>query len=390
MRVVLAEESSATRSAWRSLVESVGISPKDVVEAEDAAALLTLVGSGEVSLVVLSWSLSGLSGSALLGAIRQERKGAETPVLAVGDPADVPGLEASTMFGLTGYVTRPVDPAVLAGKMRLALFGEQAVARAEDAGREAIRTIVSAAAAEAELPFFMQLPSSAMDEFLKLSIRKKFPAGTTIIAAGQPVEALHVLTTGQAELREGDSPPRILDMGDCFGEVAFLTEKQNTVTVTASGPVEVNSLSRPGLAELVRHHPALTPFLSALISRRTQLRPGRPPQAPPSGVGGSLSSMPFPDLIQMLHSTRKTGVVALEDGEKKAGIVVEDGEVRHAWADALTGEAAFHRIAGWKRGSFYFRAEPAKTQTATIRAGSTIGLLMEAMRRADEASGRPA
>ncbi len=390
MRVILAEEAAASRSAWRSLVENAGISPKDIVEAGDAAALLTLLGSGEVSLVVLAWNLSGLTGSALLGAIRQERKGADTPVLAVGEAADVQALEASTMFGLTAYVTRPEDPAELGRKIRLALFGEQAVARAEDAGREAIRTIVSAAAAEADLPFFMQLPSSVMDEFLKLSIRKKFPAGTTLAAAGQPVEALHVLTTGQAELREGDSPPRMLDMGDCFGEVAFLTEKQNTVTVTAVGPVEINSLTRPGLAELVRHHPSLAPFLSALISRRTKLRPGRPPQAPPSGVGGSLGSMPFPDLIQMLHSTRKTGVVTLEDGEKKAGIVVEDGEVRHAWVDTLTGEAAFHRIAGWKRGSFYFRAEPAKIQTATIRAGSTIGLLMEAMRRVDESSGRPA
>ncbi len=390
MRVVLAEETSTSRSAWRALVEAAGISPKDVVEAEDAAALLTLVGSGEVSLVLLAWNLSGLSGSALLGAIRQERKGAETPILAVGEPSDVPDLEASTMFGLTGYVTRPVDPAELARKVRLALFGEQAVAKAEDVGREAIRTLVSTAAAEAELPFFMQLPSSAMDGFLRLSIRKHYPAGATIVAAGQPVEYLHVLTTGQAELREGASPPRILDMGDCFGEVAFLTEKQNTVTVIASGPVEINSLSRPGLAELVRQHPSLTAFLSALITRRTQTRPARPPQPPPSGVGGSLSSMPFPELIQMLHSTRKTGVLALEDGDRKAGLLFEDGEVRHAWCDALSGEAAFHRIAGWKRGSFYFRAEAAKTQTATIRAGSTIGLLMEAMRRVDEGSGRPA
>lgn len=386
MRVILADASAASRSVWRSLVEGVGLAPKDVVEVADEASLLQAVGDGgEVSLVLMSWILGAANGFTLIGQIRQRRKGASTPILAVGDAADRSAMEASMKVGLTGYVVRPPSPIEFTRKVKRALFGDQFVDRTDDDSRNKIRAIVSTAAAEAELPFFIQLPSNAMQEFLGLSTNRKYAQGEVLLAAGLPVEALHVLTLGQAELREAGVPPRVLDMGECFGEVAFLTEKPNAATVVASGPVEVNSLDRPGLAELVRRHPGVGQFLSGLVSRRTKMRAGRPPSAPSSGVGGSLASMPFPDLIQMLHSTRKSGVLSIEDGERKSGILFEEGEVRHAWAENVSGEAAFNRIAGWKKGLFYFRAGSRVTHPTTIRTG-TLGLLMEAMRLVDESS----
>lgn len=382
MRVILADSSEESRSAWRALVEDFGVAPKDVLEAVDAPALLKGVASRPTDLVVMAWNLGGQSGFTLLGELKQKAKGGAVPVLAVGDPADRTAMDVSLKVGLTGYVVRPVDAAELGGKIKRALFGEAAMKAQED-HRAVLRNIVSTAAAEAELPFFMQLPSSVMSEFLKLSTRRKFPSDAALLTAGQPVEELHVLTMGQAEMREGGAPPRMLDMGECFGELSFLTEKPNGMTVVAVGPVEVNSLDRAGLAELIRRHPSLAPFLSTLVSRRTKIRGGRPASAPSSGVGGSLTSMPFPDLIQMLNSTRKSGILTLEDGAAKAGMVFEEGEVRHAWIDALSGEAAFNALAAWKKGLFYFRAGVRGTHTSSIRT-ATLPLLMEAMRLVDE------
>jgi DNA-binding NarL/FixJ family response regulator/CRP-like cAMP-binding protein len=386
MRVILADDAAASRSAWRKLVQNIGIAAADIVEAQDAPSLLKAVSKGDVSLVILSWTLSGLSGFTLLGDIRTKRRGLPTPVIAVGDPADLAAMEASVKVGLTGFVVKQADPSELGLRIKKALFGDSVV-RSDADSRAVIRTIVSTAAAEADLPFFMQLPSDVMSGFLRLSKVRKFPSGVTLIAAGHAVQSLHVLTLGQAELREEPSPARTLDMGECFGEVSFLTEKPNAVTVVAVGPVEVNSLDRPGLAELIQRHPNLAGFLSSLVSRRTKVRAGRPPGAPQSGVGGSLASMPFSDLVQMLHSTRKSGVLTLEEGDKKAGLVFEEGEVRHAWVESLSGEAAFNRVAAWTKGLFYFRAGSRTTHPMTIRTG-TLALLMEAMRLVDEASGR--
>jgi hypothetical protein len=102
-------------------------------------------------------------------------------------------------------------------------------------------------------------------------------------------------------------------------------------------------------------------------------------------MGGSLSSMPFPDLIQMLHSTRKSGVLTIEDGTRKSGVVFDDGNVTHAWSEEASGVEGFNRIAGWKKGLFYFREGSRTTYPATV-SGGTLPLLMEAMRLLDEGS----
>lgn len=386
MRVILADADAAVRAGWKSELEEVGVEASDFFEVPDAKALLQAVtDGGEVSLVVVSWVLSGINGFTLLGELRQRRRGALTPLLAVGEPGDRVAMEACVKVGLTAFVVKPADSAEFRRKATRALFGEAAAERRESESRKVLRSIVSTAEAEMELPFFVQLPSNLMTEFLRLAVNRKHSKGATLIRAGQAVESLNVLTLGQADIQDGASPPRVLDMGECFGELAFLTEQPNTATVVATGPVEVHALDRAGLAELVKRQPVMTQFLSALVSRRSKLKAGRAPEAPASGMGGSLGSMPFPDLIQMLNSTRKSGTLTVEDGARKAGIVFDDGRVTHAWVDTLSGVPAFNKIASWKKGLFYFRAGGRGSHLETIR-GGTLPLLMEAMRLIDEST----
>ena len=244
-----------------------------------------------------------------------------------------------------------------------------------------LRDIVSTAEAELDLPFFVQLPSEVMVEFLKLAVNGKYPKGATLIKAGKSVKALHVLTLGEAEIQDGASAARVLEMGECFGEASFLSNVPNTVTVVTLGRVEVHSLDRSGLAELVRRQPEMSKHVSALVARRRKVVGA----GSSSGIGGNLDLMPFPELIQMLHSTRKSGVLTIGDGARTAFIVFEDGEVTHARDEGLSGIEAFHRIAGWKRGLFQFQSGGRGSHPVTVRCG-TLALLMEAMRRVDEGS----
>lgn len=384
MRVIVAEADAALRAGWKRELHELGVQPADVVEVSDAPALLrTATDGGEVSLVLVSWVLSGMNGFSLLGELRQKRKGAATPILAVGDAADQAAMEACQRVGLTAFVVKPGEPGEFRRKAARALFGEPVEERAEVDSRKVLRSIVSTAEAELELPFFVQLPSGLMTEFLRLAKIKKAPQGATLIKAGQKVEALFVLTLGTAELQDGMAPKRLLEMGECFGELSFLTEQPNTSTVVSTSRVEVHMLDRGGLAELVRRQPTMTRYLSALVSRRSKVPAGRPPETPSSGMGGSLTSMPFPDLIQMLHSTRKSGILTIEDATSKAGIVFSEGNVTHAWEEKLSGTPAFNKIAGRKRGLFYFRAHVRANHPTTITQ-PTLALLMEAMRLLDE------
>ena len=61
----------------------------------------------------------------------------------------------------------------------------------------------------------------------------------------------------------------------------------------------------------------------------------------------------------------------------------DDGNVTHAWSEETSGVEAFNRIAGWKKGLFYFRAGGRATHPTSIGVG-TLPLLMEAMRQIDE------
>jgi CheY-like chemotaxis protein len=383
MRVVVAHSDSGTRAGWKTDLKEIGVAGENVVEAPDLQTLFRALTDGsEVSLVMIPWIFSAMNGFTLLGEIRQRRGGPTTPVLAMGGPHEVASMEACAKVGLTAFIVQPAKTVDVRRKISRLLFGETS------ASRKVLREIVTTAAAELELPFFVQLPSNMMLDFLRLSVAGNYPKGATLIKAGKSVKALHVLTLGQAEIQDGSSAPRVLDMGDCFGELPFLTEEHNTATVTTTGPVEVHSLDRSGLAELVRLHPGMSKFLSALVSRRKRIPSGRSFSSPSSGMGGSLGSMPFPDLIQMLHSTRKSGVLTVEDGERKAGVVFDDGNVIHAWSERAAGVDAFNRIAGWKKGLFYFRAEGRASHPTTIT-GGTLPLLMEAMRVIDEADRGP-
>ena len=370
MKVILADADPATRAGWKAALAGVGVAPGDVAEAPDLASLLQGVAAGvEDSLLVVSWGFASLNASALLGAIRQRRRGPPPPILAVGGEGDRAAMEAA---GFAGVLVKPVAPEELARKAALLLFGE------ETESRRVLREIVSAAEADLELPFFVRLPSALMTEFLKLAVNGKYEKGETLIKAGKSVKALHVLTLGEAEIQEGASPPRVLEMGECFGEASFLTNEPNTATVVTRGRVEVHSLDRAGLAELVRRQPEMSKHISALVARRKRIT-----GSSSSGIGGNLDLMPFPELIQMLHSTRKSGVLTLGDGTRTAIIVFADGEVTHAQVEDLAGVEAFHRIAGWKKGLFQFQSGGRGSHPVTVSDG-TLALLMEAMRRVDE------
>jgi len=90
---------------------------------------------------------------------------------------------------------------------------------------------------------------------------------------------------------------------------------------------------------------------------------------------GTLGSMPFADLLQYLSSTRKTGVLILEDGAKKGRIYLEQGVVTDARADGEWGEGVFRRLGGWLKAHFEFKGGPTSGTRTIYR--PTINLLMD-------------
>src|SRR6185503_16445870 len=117
--------------------------------------------------------------------------------------------------------------------------------------------------------------------------------------------------------------------------------------------------------------------LRQLIERRSAKSPGR-------GVSGSLAEMSLPDMVQILWHGRKTCALRITANASSGEIDFAEGQVVDARFDALRGEDAFFKMLSLSEGDF--RLDPTFTPTTRSINSSPEALLLEGMRRLDEAS----
>lgn len=100
-----------------------------------------------------------------------------------------------------------------------------------------------------------------------------------------------------------------------------------------------------------------------------------------SPLEGDLESDTFPEVLQFLFVTAKTGRITLHEGSRNGIICLESGRVVHAELGELEGLAAFRRMCFSQQG--WFRFEPgAPAPRRTMRADG-IALLLESARLKD-------
>lgn len=128
--------------------------------------------------------------------------------------------------------------------------------------------------------------------------------------------------------------------------------------------------------------------VDALLTRQTEIESVDRPSEDDSDLSGKLSKIAFPDLLQLLHANRRTGLVSLTASargrEERGSVVLQNGEIVHATANGVEGEKALFRLLSWKEGTFAFtprRVKVSRTIHTPVRA-----LLLEGVRQLDEAN----
>jgi hypothetical protein len=115
-----------------------------------------------------------------------------------------------------------------------------------------------------------------------------------------------------------------------------------------------------------------------LTSRAPKVRYGKKAAAP---LEGDLESDTFPEVLQFLFVTGKTGRITLHEGSRQGMICLESGRVVHAQLEETEGLAAFRRMCFAQQG--WFRFEPgAPAPRRTMRADG-MALLLESARQKD-------
>jgi len=101
-------------------------------------------------------------------------------------------------------------------------------------------------------------------------------------------------------------------------------------------------------------------------------------------LNGTLESGTLADLVQFLHTLRRTGHLVIERDQppESASVYVVDGRVVHAWCPPLSGAECFYALLNWRSGRFLFLG--GGTPERRTIAGEPRALLLEGMRRQDE------
>ncbi len=104
-----------------------------------------------------------------------------------------------------------------------------------------------------------------------------------------------------------------------------------------------------------------------------------------SSMAGKIEEVPLPDLLQLLNTSKKNGVLVVKNVEE-GRIYLRQGRVYYAVIDdnhALGPQKSFNRIITWESGDFELRPSDEQGFMVELEA-STEQLLMEGMRLLDE------
>src|SRR5439155_21927150 len=125
-----------------------------------------------------------------------------------------------------------------------------------------------------KVPYILShLTEDDVDWLLAAGERREIPAGTVLIAEGQPADALFIILDGALSVSIAALDGREIDRiggGDVVGELSFADARPPSATVTALDDVVVFALARETLTAKVhldtgfaaRFYHALTVFLS--------------------------------------------------------------------------------------------------------------------------------
>ncbi|MCS6914993.1 MAG: DUF4388 domain-containing protein [Myxococcales bacterium] len=103
-------------------------------------------------------------------------------------------------------------------------------------------------------------------------------------------------------------------------------------------------------------------------------------------MSGSIEEIPLPDLLQLLSTSKRSGVLSIRGPEGHGQIYLRKGQIYYATIDDsfdLAPRKAAFRLLTWERGQFDLEPPDDKSVLEEITE-STEALLMEGMRQLDE------
>ena len=103
-----------------------------------------------------------------------------------------------------------------------------------------------------DTPFFGGLPDSSLDLLVSMLVERRFEAGATVVAEGEPGRSMYIVHSGELVVSKlGQSGCLIhmtrLEPGDFFGEMTLIEIQNRSATVVAESPTVLYEITARNL-----------------------------------------------------------------------------------------------------------------------------------------------
>ena len=115
MKILVVDDFSTMRRIVKNLLNELGF--QNILEADDGATALPMLAEGRFDFVVTDWNMPGMSGIALLQAIRSDPALKSLPVLMVTAENTREQIVEAAQSGVNGYVVKPFTAITLKEKI---------------------------------------------------------------------------------------------------------------------------------------------------------------------------------------------------------------------------------------------------------------------------------
>lgn len=97
-------------------------------------------------------------------------------------------------------------------------------------------------------PFFGGLSETSLDLLVSMLVERRYEAGATVVAEGEPGRSLFIVHSGRLEVSRRADQSRIIHMaalepGDFFGEMTLLEMQNRSATVVVESPTVLYELT---------------------------------------------------------------------------------------------------------------------------------------------------
>ena len=107
-----------------------------------------------------------------------------------------------------------------------------------------------------QTPFFAGLPLEDLEAIARVGSPVTFEPSATIVAEGDPGDAMYIVLSGTAEVDVGGRF-HALTKGDFFGEMALISRRTRMATVKAKESVEALRIPADAFQSFLLQHPSV-------------------------------------------------------------------------------------------------------------------------------------